>query len=388
MFKKLLTVTLAAFSFIGLTACGSEKKLTAEEAKAEIKAAQENTAKAIKEGKGFKIDETNKVEATVSAKNIKVDSNLGSIIPEVKSAKLQANLTAKAGLSFDYINLKAKATASEDANVKFNYTAGDSSEKFEVTSKGNGEAYLIKGDSKVNLYASADMDNTFNLPESYKSLIDTDKYGKINKKINIKYDINPDDTDNDINEAIANIQNGTYIEELATFDFNTIITDWTIFSKKGNTISADCSNLSAFGIDAEVQQKLTEIGLTLKISKFEIGLNKNKEITSFDFNTQVKGSIDLSKQNIDTEDIVDLISKFKPEMEQLISQITVNGVTGIVDVDTTLSSNFKVAYTTETITVPDELVNYEETDLMDLIMAILFGNMTTPASQTPAATGE
>ncbi len=388
MFKKLLTVTLAAFSFIGLTACGSEKKLTAEEAKAEIKAAQENTSKAIKEGKGFKIDETNKVEATVSAKNIKVDSNAGSLIPEVKSAKLQANLTAKAGLAFDYEKFNAKATASEDASVKFNYTAGDSSEKFEVTSKGSGEAYLIKGDSKVNLYANVDMDNTFNLPESYKNLIDTDKYGKINKKINIKYDINPTDTDNEINETIAEIQNGTLLEELATLDFNTIITDWTIFSKKGNTLSADCSNLSAFGIDAEVQKELADLGLTLKISKFEIGLNKNKEITSFDFNTQVKGSIDLSKQNIDTEDIVDLISKFKPEMTQLISQITINGVSGTVDVDTTLSTGIKVAYTTETITVPDELANYEETDLMELIASILFGSMSTPASQTPAATGE
>ena len=53
--KKLLLATLAVFTFVGLTGCASEKKLTAEEAKTEIKAAQENTAKALKETKGVRL---------------------------------------------------------------------------------------------------------------------------------------------------------------------------------------------------------------------------------------------------------------------------------------------------------------------------------------------
>ena len=142
MIKKLLLATLTVFSFVGLTACGNEgKKLNAEEAKQEVKLAQQNTAKAIKEGKGLKIDVNGKVESTVSAKNIKVDSNLGSIIPEIKTAKLQASFNTKESIAFDIENFKGKATASENASVKFNYTAGDKTEKFEVTSKGEGEAY-------------------------------------------------------------------------------------------------------------------------------------------------------------------------------------------------------------------------------------------------------
>ena len=359
--KKLLLATLAVFTFVGLTGCASEKKLTAEEAKTEIKAAQENTAKALKETKGVKVDTTSKFEATVSAKNIKVQSSLGALIPEIKTAKVSANATLKGGFTVDLDNMKAKATASEDISASANYTMGDKTEKFSVASKGNGEAYVVKGEDKVNVYAKGELNNDIKVPEDYKALIDAEAYKKLSGKINLKFDLDEDDEEKSIDEAIS------------TIDFDTIITDWTIFKKKGSTLTADTSNLAAFGVDAEAQAELAKIGLTLKISKFEIGLNKDKAITSFDFNVSLKGDVDLSKQDIDKDDIVDFISTINPGIASSLSTVTISGMTGTVSIDTAYNFGLDIAYKADEIKVPQELTTLEEVDLDDLLEDIFDG---------------
>ena len=375
--KKLLLATLAVFTFVGLTGCANEKKLTAEEAKTEIKAAQENTAKALKETKGVKVDTTTKFEATVSAKNIKVQSSLGALIPEIKTAKVSANATLKGGFTVDLDKMKAKATASEDISASANYTMGDKTEKFSVASKGNGEAYVVKGEDKVNVYAKGELNNDIKVPEDYKALIDAEAYKKLSGKINLKFDLDEDDEDEkSIDEVIS------------TIDFDTIITDWTIFKKKGSTLTADTSNLAAFGVDAEAQAELAKMGLTLKISKFEIGLNKDKAITSFDFNVSLKGDVDLSKQDIDKDDIVDFISTINPGIASSLSTVTISGMTGTVSIDTAFNFGLDIAYKADEIKVPEELTKLEEVDFDDLLKSIFDGGKKDKAEDAAIAKAE
>ena len=123
--KKLLLAALTVFTFVGLTGCASEKKLTAEEAKTEIKAAQENTAKALKEKKALDVNAEVKFKANASAKNIKVDSSLGDLIPEVKTAKGGVDLQAKFGVAGSLEQMKLKANADATAKINYEYTMGD-----------------------------------------------------------------------------------------------------------------------------------------------------------------------------------------------------------------------------------------------------------------------
>ena len=370
--KKLVLATLAVFTFVGLTGCASEKKLTAEEAKTEIKAAQENTAKALKETKGVKVDTTAKFEATVSAKNVKVQSSLGALIPEIKTAKASANATIKGGFTVDLDNMKAKATASEDISASANYTMGDKTEKFSATSKGNGEAYVIKGEDKVNVYAKGELNNDIKLPEDYKDLVDVEAYKKLSGKINLKFDLDEDDEDEkSIDEVIS------------TIDFDTIDSP---VSKE--TLTADTSNLAAFGVDAEAQAELAKLGLTLKISKFEIGLNKDKAITSFDFNVSLKGDVDLSKQEIDKDDIVDFISTINPGIASSLSTVTISGMTGTVSIDTAFNFGLDIAYKADEIKVPEELTTLEEIDFDDLLKDIFDGGKKDKAEDAAIAKAE
>ena len=359
--KKILLATLTVFSFIGLTACGNNaKQLSAEEAKAEIKAVQENTTKAIEEKKALDIKAESKFKANVSAKSIKIDSSLNALIPEIKTAKAGVDLTAKANVTIDGEAKKAKATADATAKINYDYTMGDKTEKKDWTVKGNGEAYVIDGEAKTNLYAKG----SATLPDDLKEMAKIDKDAKLEGMINLAFKKATPDPDEDENEDAESI--------ISSIDFDTIIKDWTIFKKKGNTLVADCSSLTAFNIDTDVQAELAKIGLTLNVSKFEIGLNKNKEITSFDFDVNLKGTVDLAKQDIDSEDIKDFVSEIYPAAASMLDTITINGISGTVTIDTTYSLGIKIAYEASTITVPVDLAKVEEIDVNELIKS-MFG---------------
>lgn len=359
--KKLLLATLTVFSFIGLTACGNTtKKLTAEEAKTEVKAVQENTAKAIEEKKALDIKAESKLKANVSAKNIKIDSSLKDLIPEIKTGKAGVDLTAKANVTIDGEAKKAKATADATAKINYDYTMGDKTEKKDWTVKGNGEAYVVDSEAKTNLYAKGNA----TLPDDLKEMAKIDKEAKLEGLINLAFKKSAPDTDTDEEE------NEDAESVISSIDFDTIIKDWTIFKKKGNTLIADCSSLTAFNIDTDVQAELAKIGLTLNVSKFEIGLNKNKEITSFDFDVNLKGTVDLAKQDIDSEDIKDFVSKIYPAAASMLDTITINGISGTVTIDTTYSLGIKIAYEASTITVPEDLTKVEEIDVNELIKAM------------------
>ena len=361
--KKILLATLAVFTFVGLVGCSNEKKLSADEAKTEIKAAQENTAKALKEKKALDVKSEVKLKANVSAKDIKIDSSLKDLIPEIKTAKAGVDLQAKFGVAGSAEAKKAKATGDATAKVNYDYTMGDKTEKKDWEIKGNGEVYLIETDEKTNVYAKGEA----TLPEDLAKMAKLDKTtlsGMINlmskKSTPSTPDTDTDEDDDDITEMIT------------TFDFDTVIKDWTIFKKKGSTLVADCSNLKAFnfGEDVDAEAELAKIGLTLKISKFEIGLDKDKAIKSFDFDANLKGTVDLSKQDIDSEDIVELVEMINPALAQTLSTITINGISGTVTVDTTLSIGVDIAYTIADIVVPEDLAKLPETDIKALIAGL------------------
>ena len=373
--KKIILATLAVFTFVGLVGCSNEKKLSAEQAKTEIKAAQENTAKAIKEGKAIDITSEAKLKATASAKNIKIDSSLKDLIPEIKTAKGGIELTAKGNVAGSIEQMKAKATADLQAKVNYDYTMGDKTEKKDYEIKGNGALYVVNGEEKFNVYAQGDA----TLPEDLAKMAKLDK-NTLSGKINIAFEKDEDDEDittEDVQEAITSL------------DFDTLIKDWTIFKKKGSTLVANCSDLKAFNLgdeDEDIQAELAEIGLTLKVSKFEIGLDKNKAIKSFDFNVSLNGTVDLAKQDIETEDIIDMVEMINPAIASTLSTITINGISGTVTLDTTYSLGVKVAYTTAAIAVPEDLAKVEEVDFDDLL-AEIFGFGSKAKGQAEQAAG-
>ena len=149
--KKLLIATLTVLSFVSLTACGSGKKLTAEEAKTEIKAAQENTAKALKEKKGLTVKQTAKANANISAKGIKIGE--GAFGMEIKSAKIGFDAEESFNVTADMSKLNAKLTGDIKANANYSITANGETQKQDYKVSGNGEAYVINGAEKANIYA-------------------------------------------------------------------------------------------------------------------------------------------------------------------------------------------------------------------------------------------
>ncbi len=387
MFKKLLLVTLTAFTFIGLTGCGNDsgKKLTAEEAKAEIKKIEDNTEKAIKENKGITFNEKSSAKGEITLKNIKMSSEDTSEDDslEIKSGKFSASLEENLGFTFDREKLDVKANGDAKGSISYSFTAADETIKNDCNFDANGEIYLINGSEKDNIYAKSNanlpkkenINGLFELLEYipydsseyyfYISLINqlvnsqyySEKYnGAINLKLKkdeieglVDYDI-----DGAISQAESYIPSGYSLpinvpnfDKFDNYEFSSLIKDWSIFSKNGSTLTADCSNLAAFdlkmfNIDANTEAILAALGLELKISKFEIKVNDNNELTSFDFNIGLKGNIDLAK--IDEES------------------------SGKISVDCSLGLGFDVTYSTTnpTITVPEALVTLKETTIEDL----------------------
>ena len=127
------------------------------------------------------------------------------------------------------------------------------------------------------------------------------------------------------------------------------------------------------------------MGLTLKVSKLEIGMNKNSEVTSFDFAVSLKGTVDLAKQEIDAEDIKDFVETIYPAASTMINASTIKGISGTVTIDTTYSFGFDVDYKASSFTVPTELTSLEEIDIEDLLDEIFDGGKADPA-ETAAIT--
>ena len=358
--KKVLLATLAVFTFIGLTGCGSkEKKLSATEAQQQIKAAQENTAKELKEKKGIKAKAEQKVTASVEAKNIKIDSSLGAKIPTITAASASLDVTGSEALSYDEASKKASASATIKGGLKANYAAGSTTIKYDWKADATGEAYIVDSSTKTNIYAKG----SANIPEELKALIGIKADAKLGGQVNLKVEKGDED---DEDEQIT-------IEELITkIDFDDFINDWSIFSMKGSTIIIDCSNLKAFNFgdeddeDEDIQATLAKAGLDLKISKFEIKLNKKKAISDIDFNMSLKGTVDLSKLGLDKWDIIDLVEMINENLAEELEDATINGISGTVSVDYAVSLGVDINYGSQTITVPTALTNLPEIDLKNL----------------------
>ncbi len=360
MFKKLLIATLTCLSFVSLTACGSGKKLTEDEAKVEIKAAQENTAKAIKEKKGLTVKQTYNAKADINAKNVKIGE--GQLALNIDTVKLGLDVNEAIEANVDLIDKEAKIKG--DINTKLNYELNGNDEKLkkELIANGNAEVYVKNGKEKTNIYAKG----TATLPEKdellrllgvisffYEDALElgqkienSDYKTNLDGKINIRID-KDDDEEKDITELISE------------FDFSTLIKDWSIFSKKGSTLTADCSNIEALNIDItnEDVQELASYGLNLKVSKFEIKLGKNNEIKNFDFKISLDGKVDLGKITSTTTD----------------SESMFDNISGTVSVDTSFGFNFNVEYqdSATAVLVPDELAKRDEYTIED-IFTILF----------------
>lgn len=355
MFKKLLLVTLSAFTFVGLTGCGSAKKLTAEEAQAEIKSAKDNTLTALQNSKALTFKQDADFSASVTAKNIGM---AGTAQPLVKSAKITASASDNFSATVDTEKLDFKATADAKAKLGYNITMGDKTQKKDFNFSGNGEAYLINGEKKSNLYAkgSASLPKKEDLAELislasflspeiadfFEDFDDLNIKEKLEGKINLGIDKEGEDDKYDPKEMI---------EEL---DFDSLIKDWSIFSKKGSTLIADCSNLNAFNFDFDenMEAQLEALGLKLNISKFEVGLTKDNAISSFDFKLSLKGDIDLAKA-----------AKAAKEASPMLG-----GMTGNINVNVEFGLGFDVTYNTSaaSITAPKELTDLEETDIDDI----------------------
>ncbi|MCR5307545.1 MAG: hypothetical protein K6E24_00930 [bacterium] len=357
--KKLLIATLTVLSFVSLTACGSGKKLTAEEAKTEVKAAQENTAKALKEKKGLTVKQTTKANANISAKGVKIGE--GAFGMEIKSAKLGFDAEESFNATADMAKLNAKLTGDIKANANYSITANGETQKQEYKVSGNGEAYVINGTEKANIYAKGsatlpekeDIESLLGLASMFNDgasdiaefIEDLDYKTNMSGKINLFVEKDEDDKDLDPSEIITEI------------DFDSLIKDWSIFTKKGSTLSADCSNLAAFNIDidADINEQLAAYGLKFEISKFDISLNKDNEITGFDFKMSLEGNMDLGKiaSSTTTDSSSSLFGK----------------ISGTVSIDCGFSFGVTVSYadTATEITAPAELTALEEVDADDFL---------------------
>ena len=366
MFKKLLIATLTCLSFVSLTACGSGKKLTEDEAKAEIKAAQENTAKAIKERKGLTVKQTYNAKADINAKNVKIGE--GVLAFEVKSAKFGYTTDESLEANVDLIDKEAKLKGDIKANIHYELNANSETQKKDYNASASGELYYKnskKEENKSNIYAKG----TATLPEkddleeilSFFELLnyDTEDFMEMIENLQTSYEgkINIGIDSGEDSESID------YIEYISKYDFSTLIKDWSIFTKKGSTLSANCSNIEALdlGIDNEDVEELATYGIKLEISKFDIKLGKNGEITNIDFKLSLNGKLDLAKVAEATSDEM-TVSAFE-------------NMSGTVNADATIGFGINISYldAAPAVLVPDELLKLEETSLEDLYAMLING---------------
>lgn len=387
--KKLLICALAAVTFIGLTGCSNEKKLSAEEAKTTIKAAKENTEKKLEKAASFKIKDS--VKLTTNATDLKALAGTSALVV-IEKAKATASAETTVSAAYNKTDKKAKVSASASGKVDANITSSslknllgwDSPKKFTYDAKANGEAYYVDGESQANVYAKYDATLNDQIVKDFK--LET---GTFNGKYNFKTlmfmglidKINFDDDDDTTTTE-------TTSETTTDSEF---IKDWTIFKKKGNTIIADCSNLEAFDLGEDfkkVQTELKEKGIEFKVSKFEIELDKENAIKAVDAALSVDGKVDLSKVEIDKDDIKEIgekISSFSPEAGTIIAKLPIDKLSGTLNFDFDFNAGFEIGYTEETITVPTDLAEATETDLDEIIMEVIFGVKKKP---TTPETGE
>ena len=360
--KKLLLVALTAITCFSLAGCQDGKKLSAAEAYTELKAIAENTQKSFNKLGSIKSKET--FEGSIKAKDVKVKLPTGDYMScGSGSASAKGTYTTEAALNV--ADKKAKFNVSVDASAKADVTSpllkmylgiDSDSKKWNYEANGKVEAYLVGSEEsrtgilsydKANIYTNIDAKVNSELAELLEL---TKTEFKASKNFGSYYF-------GDFFEF------ADYDEEYDEFDFD-FINDWTIFTQKGNTLTADCSNLSAFDVDGdlgEINEMLKSFGLELKISKLQLETNKEKMVTSFDFAMSLKGSLDLSKLD--------------PSSLELTgpNKFSNREYSGTVSVDMTFGLSYDLGYGEKTIDVPENLTKLEEEDfdefyydLMDL----------------------
>lgn len=372
--KRLLLTALIAFTFIGATGCSKEKKVSAEEAKTVMESAATNTESKLENC--ATVSFKNSVKGNISANDIKASS-----IALVDKVKATVNSETNTTIAYNKNERKAKIATNGTSKVDGtltstflkNMTGWDSPKKLNYSVKDNAEAYYIAGNNKANIYTNYNVDLNDQLVNDFK--LDTKTYvGKYNLKTILYGDLFDDDEESDTSNDTS-----------TNFDF---IKDWNIFKKKGNVYIADCSNLEAFDLGEDFNEKnakLKEIGLEFKVSKLQFELNSDKTFKNFDFTLTLGGKADLSKMTGLKEKrdmLAAYASLYKPEFAAKIKLIPLDNLVGLADINLDFNNRIDFDYSNVTISVPSDLSNLPETDLDELISIPFRGNSNNSENTT------
>ncbi|MBP5444689.1 MAG: hypothetical protein J6Y28_00820 [Acholeplasmatales bacterium] len=362
--KKLLLTVLTALSFVGLTACGNGgKKLSEAEAKEELKAIAKNTA-----------NEMNEIASVSSKASFKGSISTKKIISKVEgtdmsltlldSAKASAKFSAENTLELDKEKKIIKETFDMSGNASYSVSGdflklliGEKSKKDSYEASAKGEAYLYDNADDETIVCA---DYSVKLPEAFTKKYSTEELALLSGKHKF---VGADAFISDL------IEEYTTSDSETEFDFD-FIKDWTIFSKKGNKIIADCSDLKAFDLDEDYLAStviLEKFGINLKVSKFEIEVNDKNVITDFVLETSVKGTINLEKIDLEDEELKDLIEEYEdmPYVSTLIT-LAESNLTGKINVDLSFDTSSSITYGTKTLIVPESYNNVKAEDLDDI----------------------
>ena len=368
--KKLLLCVLAAFAFVGITGCASETKMSAEEAQKTLNEASLNTEKKL--GQYATIKYKDGVSASIKSNEIK-GTVRGTEVQLIDKSKINTSANASGSVTYNIEEKKAKVSLEADGKIDANITSGflksflsiESPKKITYTAKAKGDAYLIDGEEKTNLYVDYNAEINDQIAKDFD--IEQTKYsGKYNfSSVMIHGFINKDD-DEDETETDTST---------TTFDFD-FIKDWTIFKKKGNLIIADCSNLDAFDLGEdfkEAQKELKEIGLEFKVSKCQFELNKDKTIKNADFALSASGNLDLSKTEFDSDELVPYISMVDKDLAEKLNEFEIRDLKGNMEVNFNASAKVEFNYDKKDIVVPDDLKNIEEKSIDGELFGLAIG---------------
>lgn len=394
-FKKLLLVTLTAFTAFGMAGCKKKKKdsnksnennsteqeitdlkLTASEAKNYLNGIQLSTAAALGAMKGVTVDGSASLDATARADKITLDASLGTNNPYFSNISLSASARVNTTAAIDLDNSKAKAIVSESIDANSRYTLKNSVKTNSASSTGSAEAYAVKNNNKTNIYGKYDLHNDLDLllPDEAGMMQTLGLFNNMQTKMNVGYE-EYDDYDNMIDAIYGEVDDYDYNGTITGIDLDDYINDWTIFTKSGNKLIADCSNIDAFEIDEDFMDGLDDFGLTLTISKFEIETNKLNQITGIDIRASLKGTTDLEELELESWEIEEYL-EFLLDGKSLeaidYDNITPNGLLGSVVINASCSLEYNIDYSAGTITVPNDLLEVKEIDFFDL--AERYGN--------------
>ena len=356
MFKKAFIVALSVLTFTALTGCETEKKLTAEEAKTEIKAIQDNTISKVKETNSLKIDYEYKTNLSVNAKDLK-EKNSSS--DEKVSIKFSTKQSTNASLNADIKNLNANLTANEDSNASCSISSKILN--FDFSTKGNAktDGYLVKNDKSLDFYLKNETKTSSKAPKEYQAYFGNGEEVTDVEAYKYTYDLNSKNIF--INDHIGMITNGYLLDMAQNYNLDTIITDWSNISKKGSTLIINFSNYDTLGFGFEGIGQLEQLGISFKMSGLKVDINKDNQITGVKFDVSANGNIDLSKVDLSDYDLpIDNVPFASTSM--------LSGYTGTINLDMSYSISAKIGYTsTVNTTVPTDLLNAEEESLEDLI---------------------